>query len=74
MLPSWNAEAVLDCVRKYRITGMALVPSLIFQLLAHPKLRSKDTDLSSLLTIGAGAAYLPPAVSIQLGGKIWVGI
>lgn len=61
MLPSWNAEAVLDCVRKYRITGMALVPSLIFQLLAHPKLRSKDTDLSSLLTIGAGAAYLPPA-------------
>jgi hypothetical protein len=45
---------------------MALVPSLVFQLLAHPKLRSKETDLSSLLGIGTGAAYLPPAVSLHI--------
>lgn len=44
---------------------MAVVPSLVFQLLAHPKLRSKDTDLSSLINIGSGAAYLPPAVSLH---------
>ncbi|KAF8606927.1 acetyl-CoA synthetase-like protein [Ceratobasidium sp. AG-I] len=66
VLPSWNAETVLDCIRKYRVTGMALVPSLVFQLLAHPKLRSKDTDLSSLLGIGSGAAYLPPATEKEL--------
>jgi hypothetical protein len=63
VLPSWNADHVLQCISKYRISGVALVPSLVFQLLAHPKLRSKETDLSSLLGIGTGAAYLPPAVS-----------
>ncbi|QRW20279.1 AMP binding enzyme [Rhizoctonia solani] len=30
------------------------------KLLAHPKLRSKEVDLSSLTGIGTGAAYLPP--------------
>ncbi|KAG9126056.1 hypothetical protein FRC07_005090 [Ceratobasidium sp. 392] len=62
VLPSWNIDNVLRCIRKYRVTGLAVVPSLVFQLLAHPKFRSKDTDLSSLLGIGTGAAYLPPTV------------
>ncbi|KAG8785673.1 hypothetical protein FRC12_017290 [Ceratobasidium sp. 428] len=61
VLPSWNVDNVLRCIRKHRVTGMALVPSLVFQLLAHPKFRSKETDLSSLLGLGTGAAYLPPA-------------
>ncbi|KAG9093293.1 hypothetical protein FRC06_011580 [Ceratobasidium sp. 370] len=60
VLPSWNVDNVLRCISKYRVTAMALVPSLFFQLLAHPKLRSKETDLSSLLGLGTGAAYLPP--------------
>ncbi|CUA72512.1 hypothetical protein RSOLAG22IIIB_04909 [Rhizoctonia solani] len=60
VLPSWDADRVLDCITKYHITGMAIVPSLVFQLLAHPKLRSKEVDLSSLSAIGTGAAYLPP--------------
>ncbi|KAG8742171.1 hypothetical protein FRC10_001927 [Ceratobasidium sp. 414] len=60
VLPSWNVDNVLRCVHKYRVTGMAFVPSLVFQLLAHPKFRSKEADLSSLLNLGTGAAYLPP--------------
>ncbi|KAL5632519.1 hypothetical protein ACGC1H_005464 [Rhizoctonia solani] len=60
VLPSWDADRVLDCITKYRVTSMAIVPSLVFQLLAHPKLRSKEVDLSSLAGIGTGAAYLPP--------------
>ncbi|KAG9075934.1 hypothetical protein FS749_012336 [Ceratobasidium sp. UAMH 11750] len=60
VLPSWNVDNVLRCIHKYRVTAMALVPSLFFQLLAHPKLRSKEADLSSLLGLGTGAAYLPP--------------
>ncbi|CAE6469024.1 unnamed protein product [Rhizoctonia solani] len=65
VLPSWDAERVLDCITKYRVTSMAMVPSLVFQLLAHPKLRSKETDLSSLTGIGSGAAYLPPETEKQ---------
>jgi non-ribosomal peptide synthetase component E (peptide arylation enzyme) len=65
VLPSWNPEAVFHCIRKYRVTNMALVPSLVFQLLVHPKLRSDETDLSTLVGSGAGASYLPPAVSIH---------
>ncbi|KAJ1303427.1 hypothetical protein OPQ81_011618 [Rhizoctonia solani] len=60
VLPSWDADRVLNCITKYRVTSMAIVPSLVFQLLAHPKLRSKEVDLSSLIAIGTGAAYLPP--------------
>ncbi|KAB5595963.1 Acyl-CoA synthetase [Ceratobasidium theobromae] len=65
VLPTWNPDRVLDCVSKYRISSMAVVPSLVFQLLAHPKLRSDETDLSSLISIGTGAAYLPPAASTE---------
>ncbi|CEL62477.1 hypothetical protein RSOLAG1IB_04833 [Rhizoctonia solani AG-1 IB] len=60
VLPSWDADKVLECITKYRVTSIALVPSLVFQLLSHPKLRSKEVDLSSLSGIGTGAAYLPP--------------
>ncbi|ELU39027.1 AMP dependent CoA ligase [Rhizoctonia solani AG-1 IA] len=60
VLPSWDADKVLECITKYRVTNIAMVPSLVFQLLAHPKLRSKEVDLSSLTGIGTGAAYLPP--------------
>ncbi|KAG8744117.1 hypothetical protein FRC10_010798 [Ceratobasidium sp. 414] len=61
VLPSWNTETVLRCIRKYRVTNLALVPSLVFQLLAYPKLKFEGTDLSSLVGIAVGAAYLPPA-------------
>lgn len=70
VLPSWDAGRVLDCISKYHVTGMAVVPSLVFQLLAHPKLRSKETDLSSLTGVGTGAAYLPPAVSLLISFRI----
>ncbi|QRV84750.1 AMP binding enzyme [Ceratobasidium sp. AG-Ba] len=60
VLPFWNPEVALRCISKYRVTNLSLVPSLVFQLLAHPELKSDKTDLSSLVSIGAGAAYLPP--------------
>ncbi|QRW13349.1 AMP binding enzyme [Ceratobasidium sp. AG-Ba] len=60
VLPFWSPEVALRCISKYRVTNLSLVPSLVFQLLAHPELRSDKTDLNSLVSIGAGAAYLPP--------------
>ncbi|QRV77609.1 AMP binding enzyme [Ceratobasidium sp. AG-Ba] len=66
VLPSWNVENVLKCISKYRVSAMALVPSLVFQLLAHPKFKSKEADFSSLQGLGTGAAYLPPAITSEL--------
>ena len=42
---------------RYKVTGLAIVPSLVHQLANHPKIRK--TDLSSLISLGGGAAYLP---------------
>ncbi|QRW06554.1 AMP binding enzyme [Ceratobasidium sp. AG-Ba] len=64
VLPSWNVENVLMHI-KIPSSAMALVPSLVFQLLAHPKFKSKEADFSSLQGLGTGA-YLPPAITSEL--------
>lgn len=41
---------------RYKISQMILVPSLVLQLVNHPNIR--NVDLSSLQSIGSGAAHL----------------
>lgn len=64
MLPKWNIDLFFDSVPKYRITRIGLVPSLVHQLVHHP--RFKTTDMSSVQNIGSGAAYLPPQLADEL--------
>jgi acyl-CoA synthetase (AMP-forming)/AMP-acid ligase II len=64
LLPKWNIDLFFDSVPKYRITTISLVPSLIHQLVHHP--RFKTTDMSSVQTIGSGAAHLPPQLANEL--------
>jgi acyl-CoA synthetase (AMP-forming)/AMP-acid ligase II len=64
MLPKWNVDLFFDSVPKYRITTMSLVPSLVHQLVHHP--RFKTTDMSSVRSIGSGAAHLPPQLADEL--------
>ncbi|KAG1735180.1 hypothetical protein EDB19DRAFT_1995302 [Suillus lakei] len=64
ILPKWNIDLFFDSVPKYRITRISLVPSLVHQLVHHP--RFKTTDLSSIKGIGSGAAHLPPQLAAQL--------
>jgi acyl-CoA synthetase (AMP-forming)/AMP-acid ligase II len=82
-LPQWDADAALNAIEKfvshlilsysflsrllirYRVTTFNVVPSMIRTLLERQKVRK--ADLSSLLSIGAGAAYLPPELEAQLG-------
>ncbi|KAG1758293.1 hypothetical protein EDD22DRAFT_972261 [Suillus occidentalis] len=49
---------------KYRITMISLVPSLVHQLVHHP--RFKTTDMSTVQNIGSGAAHLPPQLADKL--------
>ncbi|KAG2123812.1 hypothetical protein DEU56DRAFT_983721 [Suillus clintonianus] len=64
MLPKWDIDLFFDSVPKYHITTIILVPSLVHQLVHHP--RFKTNDLNSVKTIASGAAYLPPQLSDQI--------
>ncbi|KAG2123813.1 hypothetical protein DEU56DRAFT_43630 [Suillus clintonianus] len=64
ILPKWDIDFFFDSIPKYRITTINLVPSLVHQLVHHP--RFKTADLSSIKSIGSGAAHLPPQLATQL--------
>jgi len=66
LMPRWDLDLALKSIPKYRINFLALVPSLVHQLLSSPKL--VETDLSSVMVIGCGAAYLPPLLAKRLLG------
>lgn len=54
---NFSAERWLQLVEKERITHSHLVPTMLFRVLEHPRLR--DTDTRSLVTIGYGSAPMP---------------
>ncbi|KAE9407315.1 acetyl-CoA synthetase-like protein [Gymnopus androsaceus JB14] len=57
IMPKWNINAALKAIPKYRISNLALIPSVFHQLVNHPQISS--VDLSSVKHVGSGAAYLP---------------
>ncbi|KAK2459377.1 hypothetical protein APHAL10511_008596 [Amanita phalloides] len=64
MMPQWNMDLALSLIPKYNITHLTLVPSISYQLLHHP--RTAQTDLSSVVSINNGGAYLPPRLREKL--------
>ncbi|KAJ7285272.1 hypothetical protein C8J57DRAFT_1291041 [Mycena rebaudengoi] len=64
ILDRWNTKKCLNSIAKYRVTHMTLVPSMVHQLVNHPDI--KAADLTSLVRVLCGAAYLPP----ELAGKM----
>jgi len=56
----FDAGETLATVARHRVTTMSLAPTMIVRLLEHPAIAG--TDLSSLRSIGYGAAALPPDV------------
>jgi fatty-acyl-CoA synthase len=59
VLPGFEPTAVLEAIQKYRITCVLLVPTMIYALLDHPRL--KEYDLSSLEIIYYGASSISPS-------------
>lgn len=56
MLYKWDVETALDTIRDEQITQFAGVPTMMQQLLAHPRFASSDTDSLRSLGLGGGAA------------------
>ncbi|KAI5116270.1 hypothetical protein M0805_007719 [Coniferiporia weirii] len=61
ILPHWNIDKALEVIPKYKITFLALVPSIMHQLVHSPK--AARANLSSVLSAGCGAAYAPPELT-----------
>lgn len=59
VLPAFEPGAVLEAIEKYRITSTMLVPTMIYMLLDHPDLQTRD--VSSLQTLFYGAAAMSPS-------------
>ncbi|KAH7132286.1 4-coumarate-CoA ligase-like protein [Dendryphion nanum] len=56
MLPKFDFVEMLQCVQKFRITDMALVPPIVVAMAKHPA--TKQFDLSSIEGVSSGAAPL----------------
>lgn len=73
VLPGLDVDMVFDAIEKYGITAMALVPTVVYVMLAHP--RRNSVDLSSLRTIVyAGSPIAPDRLreAIDLFGNVFV--
>lgn len=73
MLPSLDAGLLLDTIERERVTATAVVPTTLYLLLDHPRLRA--TNLSSLRTmIYAGSPVAPERLrqAVDAFGQIFV--
>jgi acyl-CoA synthetase (AMP-forming)/AMP-acid ligase II len=50
--------------RRYKISHLSLVPSVVHQLVNHPNIH--NVNLNSVQVIGCGAAYLPPDLAERM--------
>jgi acyl-CoA synthetase (AMP-forming)/AMP-acid ligase II len=60
VMPQWDAEVALSWLGSGRVRHALLVPSMIIELLEHPKLAG--TDFSGLRSIMYGGAPMPTSV------------
>ena len=64
LLGKWNTDAVFDLLEANTIVRLALVPTMIFDLLASP--RASGGALSRLRFLSSGTAALAPEVAARI--------
>ncbi|TNF33982.1 MAG: long-chain fatty acid--CoA ligase [Gammaproteobacteria bacterium] len=68
MMYKWSAEKALELIEKERVTSVSAVPSMLIDLLNHPKFGDYKTD--SLFAVGGGGAAQPAKLSGMLQKQI----
>lgn len=58
IMPKFDFIQMLEYTQKFRISDLILVPPIVVALAKHPAVRSGKYDLSSVESIGSGAAPL----------------
>ncbi|WP_119155885.1 FadD3 family acyl-CoA ligase [Caldimonas tepidiphila] len=66
----FDADAVLACIERERITFLPGPPTLFLSMLAHPRLR--DFDISSLRAAVTGAASVPPVLITRMREELGI--
>ncbi|KAG2009620.1 AMP dependent CoA ligase [Coprinopsis cinerea AmutBmut pab1-1] len=64
VMGKWDINVALKAIPKYKVSVIALIPSIVHQLVHHPDI--EKVDLSSVTSLGSGAAYLPPELAEKL--------
>ena len=59
ILPSADATSILEAIQKHKITHLYLPPTVVYNLLAHPRVR--EYDYSSLRCMVIAASPIAPA-------------
>jgi 4-coumarate--CoA ligase len=72
IMERYNLQHTLECIQKFRITELVLVPPIVLAMAKHPSTRNGDYDLSSVRRVLAGAAPLGMEVTQQFE-EIWKG-
>ncbi|KAF2470213.1 4-coumarate-CoA ligase-like protein [Lindgomyces ingoldianus] len=68
MMPKFDFLEMLQCIQRFRITDLILVPPVVVAMAKHPATRK--FDLSSVERVGSGAAPLGREVCAELE-KLW---
>jgi fatty-acyl-CoA synthase len=64
MLPRWDRGVAAQLIKRNRVTSLAVVPTMVVDLLSSPDLASYD--LSSIHWLGGGGAAMPEAIAQKL--------
>ncbi|KAJ5082460.1 hypothetical protein N7532_011503, partial [Penicillium argentinense] len=68
MMPKFDFVKMLEYTQKFRVTDLILVPPVVVLLAKHPAV--KNYDLSSVESVGSGAAPLGREVCVEVE-KLW---
>jgi len=71
LLPRWDRDVAAALIKRYGVTAMTVVPTMVVDLLSSPNLASYD--LSSLRQLGGGGAAMPEAVAQKLQDRYGLG-
>jgi fatty-acyl-CoA synthase len=64
MLPRWDRKVAAEMIKRYRVTSLSMVPTMVVDLLSSPDVAS--FDLSSIRSLGGGGAAMPEAIAHKL--------
>lgn len=64
VIPKWDVDLYVRLMEQYKVTSMSVVPAMAHQLAKHKEFR--EMDLSSLKTVGYGAAHTPDELRHRL--------
>jgi 4-coumarate--CoA ligase len=69
IMPGFDFEKMLQHIERFRVTSISAVPPILVALAKHPL--AKKYDLSSIETVGCGAAPLGKEVMDEVQARLW---